>query len=85
MQEVIDTYVDNPTAVGRLPMYNIVGDPVSVYTPETDYATGLTQGVTDLDSAAHSAAPGEPRRRPRRRRLLDEHLGHYPGDDQSRG
>ena len=31
-------------------MYNIVGDPVSVYTPETDYATGLTQGVTDLDN-----------------------------------
>ena len=48
MQEVIDTYVDNPTAVG-LPTYNITGDPVSVYTPETDYATGLTQGVTDLD------------------------------------
>ena len=41
MQEVIDTYV-NPT-------YTIVGDPVSVYTPETDYGSGLTQGVTDLD------------------------------------
>ena len=41
MQEVIDTYV-NPT-------YTVVGDPVSVYTPETDYGSGLTQGVTDLD------------------------------------
>jgi hypothetical protein len=49
MHEVIDTYVNNPTAVG-LPTYNIVGDPVSVYTPETDYASGLTQGVTDLDN-----------------------------------
>lgn len=42
MQEVIDTYV-NPT-------YTVVGDPVSVYTPETDYGSGLTQGVTDLDA-----------------------------------
>ncbi len=50
MQEVIDTYVDNPTAMG-LPTYNVVGDPVSVYTPETDYNTGLTQGIADLDSA----------------------------------
>jgi hypothetical protein len=43
MQEVIDTYV-NPT-------YTVVGDPVSVYTPETDYGSGLTQGVADLDAA----------------------------------
>ena len=42
MQEVIDTYV-NPT-------YTVVGDPVSVYTPETDFGSGLTQGVTDLDA-----------------------------------
>jgi diacyltrehalose acyltransferase len=49
MQEVIDTYVNNPSDFGQ-PMYNIVGDPVSVYTPETDYSMGLTQGVTDLDN-----------------------------------
>lgn len=42
MQEVIDTYVD--------PTYNVVGDPISVYTPETDYDSGLTQGVADLDA-----------------------------------
>ena len=49
MHEVIDTYVDNPTDFGQ-PMYHIVGDPVGVYTPETDYMSGLTQGVTDLDT-----------------------------------
>ncbi len=49
MQEVIDTYVDNPADFGQ-PQYTIAGDPVSVYTPETDYGSGLTQGVADLDS-----------------------------------
>jgi hypothetical protein len=49
MQEVIDTYVDNPTDFGQ-PMYNIVGNPVGVYTPETDYSSGVTQGVTDLNN-----------------------------------
>jgi hypothetical protein len=49
MQEVIDTYVDNPTHFGQ-PMYDIAGNPVSVYTPETDYGSGLTQGIADLDS-----------------------------------
>ena len=49
MQEVINTYVDNPTDFGQ-PMYNIVGDPVSVYTPETDYGAGQAQGVVDLNS-----------------------------------
>ncbi|MGA8329690.1 MAG: PE-PPE domain-containing protein, partial [Mycobacterium sp.] len=49
MQEVIDTYVDNPTDFGQ-PQYTITGDPVSVYTPETDYSPGLTQGVADLNS-----------------------------------
>jgi hypothetical protein len=48
MQEVIDTYVDNPTDFGQ-PIYHVVGEPVSVYTPETDYMSGLTQGVADLD------------------------------------
>ena len=43
MQEIIDTYID--------PTYTVAGNPVSVYTPETDYNTGLTQGIADLDSA----------------------------------
>jgi hypothetical protein len=49
MQEVIDTYVDPTSPFAGEPTYNIVGSPVSVFTPETDYASGLTQGVTDLD------------------------------------
>ncbi|MFZ0716037.1 PE-PPE domain-containing protein [Mycobacterium sp.] len=51
MQEVIGTYVDptTPYFAGQ-PTYNVV-DPVSVYTPETDYGSGLTQGVGDLDQA----------------------------------
>src|SRR5882757_2682189 len=49
MQEVIDTYVDPTSPFTGQPVYNIVGSPVSVFTPETDYASGLTQGVTDLD------------------------------------
>ncbi len=51
MQEVIGTYVDPtpPYAMGE-PAYNVVGDPVSVYTPETDYGTGLTQGIADLNT-----------------------------------
>jgi hypothetical protein len=49
MQEVIDTYVDNPTDFGQ-PMYPTAGDPVSVYTPETDYGAGQAQGVVDLNN-----------------------------------
>lgn len=51
MQEVIDTYVDPTSPFSGEPTYNIVGSPVSVYTPETDYDSGLTQGVADLDQA----------------------------------
>jgi hypothetical protein len=51
MQEVIDTYVHPTSTFAGEPTYNIVGSPVSVFTPETDYASGLTQGVTDLDQA----------------------------------
>jgi hypothetical protein len=51
MQEVIDTYVHPTSIFSGEPTYNIVGSPVSVYTPETDYASGLTQGVTDLHQA----------------------------------
>ena len=49
MQEVIDTYVNNPVDFGQA-QYPIAGNPVSVYTPETDYGSGLTQGITDLDN-----------------------------------
>jgi hypothetical protein len=51
MQEVIGTYVDPTSPFSGEPTYNIVGSPVSVFTPETDYNSGLTQGVTDLDQA----------------------------------
>jgi diacyltrehalose acyltransferase len=51
MQEVIGTYVDPTSPFTGQPVYNIVGSPVSVFTPETDYNSGLTQGVTDLDQA----------------------------------
>src|ERR1700728_3243102 len=51
MQEVIDTYVHPTSTFIGEPTYNIVGSPVSVFTPETDYDSGLTQGVTDLDQA----------------------------------
>jgi diacyltrehalose acyltransferase len=52
MQEVIGTYVDpSPAYFSGQPVYNIAGAPVSVFTPETDYSSGLTQGVTDLDGA----------------------------------
>src|SRR3984957_13291611 len=51
MQEVIDTYVHPTSTLIGEPTYNIVGSPVSVFTPETDYDTGLTQGVADLDQA----------------------------------
>src|ERR1700743_1489719 len=51
MQEVIGTYVDPTSPFNGEPTYNIVGSPVSVFTPETDYNSGLTQGVTDLDNA----------------------------------
>jgi hypothetical protein len=51
MQEVIGTYVDPTSPFTGEPTFNIVGPPVSVFTPETDYNSGLTQGVTDLDQA----------------------------------
>jgi hypothetical protein len=51
MQEVIGTYVDPTSPFSGEPTYNIVGSPVSVFTPETDYNSGLTQGVTDLNQA----------------------------------
>jgi hypothetical protein len=51
MQEVIDTYVHPTSTFSGEPTYNIVGSPVSVFTPETDYDSGLTQGVADLHQA----------------------------------
>jgi diacyltrehalose acyltransferase len=61
MQEVIDSYVDNPAGVAAgLPMYDIAGNPVSVYTPETDYGSGLTQGIADLDSQLQTLLTADP-------------------------
>src|ERR1700722_9873632 len=51
MQEVIGTYVQPTSTFSGEPTYNIVGSPVSVFSPETDYNSGLTQGVADLDQA----------------------------------
>jgi diacyltrehalose acyltransferase len=52
MQEVIDTYIDpSPAYFSGQPTYNIVGSPVSVTTPETDYGSGNIEGVSDLDTA----------------------------------
>ena len=54
MQEVIDTYVDaSPAYFAGQPTYN-VGDQLSVYTPETDYDSGLTEGVSDLNTAINT-------------------------------
>lgn len=63
MQEVIGTYVDPSPAypsdfLGQ-PTYNIA-NPVSVYTPETDYQSGLTQGVTGLDTAINTQLATNP-------------------------
>jgi diacyltrehalose acyltransferase len=60
MQEVIGTYVDPTSPFSGEPTYNIVGSPVSVYTPETDYDSGLTQGVTDLNTAIEQQLAANP-------------------------
>lgn len=60
MQELLGTYVDPTSPFQGQPSYNILGDPVSVYTPETDYNTGLTQGVTDLDTAIQQQLAANP-------------------------
>jgi hypothetical protein len=61
MQEVIGTYVDPSSAYFHgQPTFNIVGDPVSVYTPETDYGSGQTQGVTDLNDAINTQLDANP-------------------------
>jgi diacyltrehalose acyltransferase len=52
MQELVDTYVD--------PTFKVVGDPVGVYTPETDYMSGLSQGVADLHSAIGQQLTADP-------------------------
>jgi hypothetical protein len=60
MQEVIDTYVDPLNPFTGQPIYHVIGDPVSVYTPETDYGAGLTQGVTDLDNVIRPLLDADP-------------------------
>ena len=54
IQEVIGTYVDpSPAYFAVQPVYN-VDNAIGVTTPETDYDSGLTQGVTDLDTAINT-------------------------------
>jgi diacyltrehalose acyltransferase len=51
IQEVIGTYVDPlPAYFSGQPTYN-VDSTIGVTTPETDYDSGLTQGVSDLNTA----------------------------------
>ena len=60
IQEVIGTYVDptTPYFAGQ-PVYDI-GNSIGVTTPETDYDTGLTQGVADLDTAINTQLASNP-------------------------
>ena len=52
MDEVIGTYINpSPAYFTGQPTYGIAGNPVSVYTPESNYQSGLTEGVGDLDKA----------------------------------
>src|SRR5690242_13085121 len=60
MQELLGTYVDPANPFAGQPVYHILGDPVSVYTPETDYNTGLTQGIADLDAAIQQQLAANP-------------------------
>lgn len=51
IQQVMDTYIDpTPPYFSGQPVYDRY-TPVGVTTPETDYDSGLTQGVSDLDQA----------------------------------
>jgi hypothetical protein len=60
MQELLGTYVDPTNPFQGQPVYHILGDPVSVYTPETNYTTGLTEGVADLDAAIQQQLAANP-------------------------
>ena len=49
--QVMDTYIDpSPVFFSGQPVYPI-DNAIGVTTPETDYGSGLTQGVADLDQA----------------------------------
>jgi diacyltrehalose acyltransferase len=51
LSQVMDTYIDpTPAYFSGQPVYSGY-NPVGVYTPETDYDSGLTQGVSDLGQA----------------------------------
>ncbi|MBV8177367.1 MAG: PE-PPE domain-containing protein [Mycobacterium sp.] len=51
IQQVMDTYIDpTPAYFSGQPVYSGYS-PVGVTTPETDYDSGLTQGVADLNQA----------------------------------
>jgi diacyltrehalose acyltransferase len=51
MTQVMDTYIDpSPAYFSGQPVFDI-DNTIGVATPETDYDSGQTQGVTDLDQA----------------------------------
>jgi diacyltrehalose acyltransferase len=54
IQEVIGTYVDPSTPYfSGQPVFN-VDNSIAVTTPETDYDSGLTEGVSDLNTAINT-------------------------------
>jgi hypothetical protein len=60
IQEVLGTYVDpSPPYFMGQPVYN-VDNAIGVTTPETDYGSGLTQGVSDLDTAINAQLATSP-------------------------
>jgi hypothetical protein len=60
IHEVIGTYVDpSPAYFSGQPVYD-VGNSIGVTTPETDYGSGLTQGVGDLDTAIEQQLTANP-------------------------
>ncbi len=51
MTQVIDTYIDpSPAYFSGQPLYS-VDNTIGVTTPETNYTSGLTEGVSDLNTA----------------------------------
>jgi len=52
IDQVMNTYIDpSPAYFTGQPVYDDITSALGVTTPETDYTTGLTTGVTDLDQA----------------------------------
>lgn len=59
IQQVIDTYVDPSTPFLGQPTYNVT-NALGVTTPETNYTTGLTEGVKDLNTAIYDQLNADP-------------------------